>query len=150
MIPYLLEAIGPEGRIYAEDIYEDFLSEVERKKSERNWSNVETTLGEVSRAHLPRHAIDLVLVHDTYHHLDYPVQLMRDIRTSLKDNGRLVVSDLYRNRKHPFSSAEELQSHIRKDKDGFVEEIKSAGFKLIESFDHLPHQYVLIFRKSGD
>jgi hypothetical protein len=45
-------------------------------------------------------------------------------------------------------SAERLQDHIRLDRDGFAAEIISAGFRLDRQFDHLPHQYVLIFAKN--
>jgi hypothetical protein len=45
---------------------------------------------------------------------------------------------------------ERLKSHIRLDRDGFANEIKQAGFVLDRQFDHLPHQYVLIFKKAGD
>lgn len=150
MIPYFLEAIGPQGKIYAEDIHQDFLDEVEQKKRENNWTNVETILGDQKDPKLPDGAVDLAFILDAYHHFNYPAETLKNIRRALKDDGRLVVADFYRSREHPRMSKQRLESHIRLDRDGFAREIASAGFKLERHFDHLPHQYVLVFSKKGD
>jgi hypothetical protein len=75
---------------------------------------------------------------------------LKSLRQSLKSDGRLVVVDFYRSRPHPTMSAERLNGHIRLDRDGFTKEIESAGFRLERYFDHLPHQYAIIFRKTAD
>jgi hypothetical protein len=45
-------------------------------------------------------------------------------------------------------SPEGLRDHIRLDRDEVIVEVKAAGFELEEQLDHLPHQYVLVFRAS--
>ena len=147
MLPYFLEAVGPGGKIYAEDIQQDFLDTVEEKKRENNWANVETILGDQKDPKLPSDQVDLAFVLDAFHHFSYPVETMRNIRRSLKPDGRLVMVDFYRSRHHPTRGEEWCEKHIRLDRDGFAAEIVSAGFKLERHFDHLPHQYVLVFRK---
>ena len=59
MLPYFLEAVGPGGKIYAEDIQQDFLDTVEEKKRENNWADVETILGDQKDPKLPEEQIDL-------------------------------------------------------------------------------------------
>lgn len=145
MIPYFLEHIGESGKLYAEDIQQDFLDQVEEKKKATGWSNVETVLGDERDPNLPEGEIDLAFILDAYHHFNYPAETLASIRKSLKPDGRLVVVDFYKSRKHPRMSAERLANHIRKDRDGFAAEIDEAGFRLIRHFDQLPHQYVLIF-----
>ena len=147
MLPYFLERIGPEGKIYAEDIQQQFLDDVEKKKAEQGWSNVVTILGEQIDPKLPKGEIDLAFILDAYHHFNHPGDTMKMIGESLAPNGRVVMIDFYRSREHPTMSAERLEGHIRNDRDGFKEEIEEAGFRLIRHFDHLPHQYVLIFQK---
>jgi len=147
MLPYFLERIGPEGKIYAEDIQQQFLDEVEKKKAEHSWSNVVTILGEQIDPKLPKGEIDLAFILDAYHHFNHPLETMKMIGDSLAPNGRVVMVDFYRSREHPTMSAERLEGHIRKDRDGFKAEIEEAGFRMIRQFDHLPHQYVLIFQK---
>ncbi len=147
MLPYFLEAIGPGGKIYAEDIQQDFLDKIEEKKRENNWQNIETILGDQKDPKLPAGQIDLAFILDAFHHFSYPVETMRNVRSALKPDGRLVMIDFYRSREHPTRGKEWRESHIRLDRDGFAAEIASAGFKLERHFDHLPHQYVLVFRK---
>ena len=62
MLPYFLEVIGPGGKIYAEDIQQDFLDTVEEKKSKNNWENVETILGDQKDPKLPAGQIDLAFI----------------------------------------------------------------------------------------
>jgi ubiquinone/menaquinone biosynthesis C-methylase UbiE len=147
MLPYLVEAVGPQGRVYAEDIFQDFLDQAQHKIDKHRWKNVQTVLGVEKNVKLPPGAIDLALILDAYHHFNYPADELASIRKSLKPDGRLVVVDFYRSRPHPRMSPERLQQHIRLDRDGFAAEIQSAGFRLDRQFDHLPHQYVLIFSK---
>ncbi len=145
MEPYFVEAIGPLGKLYAEDIQQDFLDKVEAKVEENGWKNVETILGGQVDPKLPKGEIQLAFILDAYHHFEQPVKTMKKVRQSLAPGGRLAMIDFYRSRKHPTMSEERLKGHIREDRDGFAKEIESAGFELIRHFDHLPHQYVLIF-----
>lgn len=146
MLPYLAEAVSPQGRVYAEDIFPDFLDKAQHRIDEHGWKNVQTVLGTEKDVKLPAAAIDLALVLDVYHHFNYPRDVLSSVRSALKPDGRLVIVDFYRSREHPRMSAERLQDHIRLDRDGFAAEIESAGFQLDRKFDHLPHQYVLVFR----
>jgi ubiquinone/menaquinone biosynthesis C-methylase UbiE len=148
MIPYFLEAVGPHGKLVAQDIQQDFLNQVGAKKSEQGWKNVETVLGGVDDPKLPKGKIDLAFILDAYHHFDFPEKSLARLRESLSPGGRLVVVDFYRSRPHPTMSPERLEGHIRKDRDGFAEEIEQAGFTLVSRFDHLPYQYALIFEKA--
>jgi ubiquinone/menaquinone biosynthesis C-methylase UbiE len=148
MLPYFVEAVGPQGRVYAEDIFPDFLAQAQAKIDENGWKNVETVHGTNKDAKLPPEAVDLALILDAYHHFDYPAEMLASIRKALKPDGRLVLVDFYRSREHPTMSPERLQAHIRLDRDGFAAEIQSNGFRLERQFDHFPHQYVLIFQKN--
>ena len=145
MEPYFLEAIGPTGKIYAEDIQQDFLDQVKAKIKENGWKNVETILGGQTNPNLPKGKVDLAFILDAYHHFEQPQVTLGHIRESLKPGGQLAVVDFYRSRPHPTMSKERLEGHIREDRDGFAAEIEKAGFQLVRTFDHLPYQYVLLF-----
>ncbi len=147
ILPYLVEVVGSPGFVYAEDIQEDFLAKVKKKAREQDWRNMEMVLGSEKDVMLPAGKLDWAFILDVYHHFNYPVEVLTSIGEALKPAGRVAVVDFYRSREHPSMSPERLRSHIRLDKGGFVEEIESAGFRLERSFDHLPHQYVLVFEK---
>lgn len=91
--------------------------------------------------------LDGAIFLDTYHHLNYPEETVRHVQQSLKPQGRLIVIDFYRSRKHPGTSDEDRLAHIRLDPDEVVPEVEAQGFHLARQFDHLPHVYVLIFEK---
>jgi ubiquinone/menaquinone biosynthesis C-methylase UbiE len=147
MLPYLVEVVGPSGFVFAEEIQKDFLTLVKEKIRKKGWTNVKAALGSEKDVMLPPGKADWAFVLDVYHHFNYPAEVLATVRSALKPDGRLAVVDFYRSREHPTMSPEWLRGHIRLDKEGFVEEIESAGFRLERAFDHLPHQYVLIFQR---
>ena len=147
MLPYLVEAVGPGGAVFAQEIQSDFLAKIEKKIGKEGWRNVTTVLGAERDVMLPKKSLDWAFILDVYHHFDYPHETMASVRRALKTGGKLAVIDFYRSREHPRMSAERLQQHIRLDRDEFASEIEAAGFRLVRKFDHLPHQYVLVFDK---
>ena len=147
LIPYLLSKVGPFGSVFAEDIYPDFVAAVRKKIEAAGWRNVRAVLGTEQDPKLPPAQFDVAIVLDTYHHFNYPVQMLQHIRSALKPQGRLIVIEYYRSRHRPGATDEDLQSHIRLDRDGVTAEVSAHGFHLTKSFDHLPYEYVLDFGK---
>src|ERR1035437_5656003 len=147
LIPYLLPKVGPFGSVCAEDIYPDFVATVQKKIGAGGWRNVRAVLGTEQDPKLPPAQFDMAIVLDTYHHFNYPAQMLQHIRTALKPKGRLIIIEYYRSRHHPSATDEDLQSHLRLDRDGVVAEVSAHGFHLTKSFDHLPYEYVLNFAR---
>lgn len=147
LIPYLLAKVGPFGSVFAEDIFPDFVAQVQEKIKAARWRNVRAVLGTEQDPKLPPARFDVAIVLDTYHHFNYPVQMLQHIRTALKPVGRLIVIEYYRSRHRPGASDEDLQSHLRLDRDGVVAEVSAHGFHLRKTFDHLPYEYVLDFAR---
>lgn len=147
LLPYLVAAAGQDGRIIAEDIHPDFLASVQRKIAQHGWKNVTAVLGNEKDPKLRLASLDVALILDTYHHLDYPGEMLGRVRHSLKSDGRLIIVDFYRSRRHPGATDADLKSHVRADRDQVIREVTEQGFRLERNFDHLPHEYVLIFRR---
>jgi ubiquinone/menaquinone biosynthesis C-methylase UbiE len=147
MLPYMIDAVGPTGRVYAEDIQDDFLEKAKAAVAEGGWKNVTFVKGDGKDVKLPENSLDLGFILDVYHHINYPQVTMASVYKAVKPGGRLAVIDFYRSREHPRMSEERRRNHIRLDRDGFKAEIEAVGFKFDRTFDHLPHQYVLIFTK---
>lgn len=147
LLPYLVARVGARGSVIAEDIYPDFLAKAQERISAAGWKNVRTVPGTEHDPKLPLARLDVALLLDTYHHLNYPAEMLRHIRRALKPDGRLVIVEYYRSRKHPGASAEDLRTHIRLDRDEVVAEVQANKFHFVRQFDHLPHEYVLMFSK---
>ena len=145
LIPYLRAEAGPAGSVIAVDIHADFVDLVSRKIAAQGWSNVRALRATERDPGLAGNSVDTAVMLDTYHHLDYPLDVLDKLRTALKPGGRMYVIDYYRSRKHPGASDADLRSHIRLDRDEVIREVEARRFRLVRGWDHLPHEYVLEF-----
>jgi ubiquinone/menaquinone biosynthesis C-methylase UbiE len=143
MVPFLSEAVGPQGRVLAEDIFDEFLSRAREDATKRNLSNVTFIKGTETDPNLPAGEVDAVLVLDSYHHFNYPEKMLANIRKGLRSGGKLVVVEYYR-RPNAMKGGDAMH-HIRLDKGDAVREIEAAGFRLVSEREHVKDsQYMLI------
>lgn len=141
MLPYFHKAVGPTGKVIAEDIFPDFLEQARATAAKHALSNVEFVHGTDQDPKLPENAVDVAFTLDAYHHFDYPEKMLTAIGRSLKSGGRLVIVDFY---KAGFRDP----AHIRLDRDDVIKEVESYGWKLVSKQDHIPNsQYIAIFQK---
>ena len=145
MLQYLTEAVGPSGRVIAEDIAQDFLDKAKARIEANQWTNVTTVLGTEKTTNLPAGQVDLVFVLDAYHHFNYPAEMLASIARGLKADGRLALADFYRTRRG--AQDKDMSKHIRADRDEVIKEIEDNGFKLLSYKDQGTSQYLLLFRK---
>jgi ubiquinone/menaquinone biosynthesis C-methylase UbiE len=141
MLPFLHQAVGPSGKILAEDIFPDFLEKARRHASEKNISNVDFIHGTEKDPKLPEGSTDLALVLDAYHHFDYPAEMLSALAKGLKSGGRLAIVDFY---KAGFRDPK----HIRLDEADVIKEVEANGFQLISTAPFTPErQFIALFRK---
>ncbi len=140
------EAVGPEGRVYAVDISEEFLDHIHEMAKRDDLENVTTVLCDPVSSELPENSVDLVYICDTYHHFEYPQRTMASIHRALKPDGVLVLVDYHR---IPGKTSGWLMEHIRAPQEVFVQEITDAGFEQIdEKPDMLGESYFVRFKKA--
>jgi predicted methyltransferase len=137
-------AVGQQGRVYAVDIAENFVDNIQRIAAERDWPQVRGVVNTAMSVGLPPDSIDLAFVCDTYHHFEYPQSMLASIRTALKPGGRLIVIDF---RKVPGQTSEWVMNHVRANKQTVIKEIEQAGFKLTGEESFLKTNYYLHFSK---
>lgn len=92
-VVHLADRVGPEGKIYAEDIDADALRHLAERCSRVGFTNVETVLGDPNDPRLPAGKLDLIFVISSYHHFGDPVALMSRARPALKPTGRLAIAE---------------------------------------------------------
>jgi ubiquinone/menaquinone biosynthesis C-methylase UbiE len=147
MLPFLSAAVGPKGSVYAEDIFPDFIEAARKYATAKGLSNVKFVLGDARNVQLPAEAMDLVLVLDSFHHFDYPEEMMSGIRKSLKADGRLVVVEYHR-KENAMGRPGFALEHLRGGEAEFVKEIEGYGFKAVTRRDFIPDvQWIAVFRK---
>ncbi|MBV8816844.1 MAG: methyltransferase domain-containing protein [Acidobacteriaceae bacterium] len=146
MIPFLSRAVGPNGKVYAEDIQTDFLDKAKQRAKLSNVANATFILGTPENANLPADTLNAILVLDVYHHFDYPDQMLAGLHDSLLNGGRIYIVDYYRNEK-AMPNGRALE-HIRLDRDAVIDEVQANRFRLAWKRDHIADvQYILAFDK---
>jgi ubiquinone/menaquinone biosynthesis C-methylase UbiE len=88
---HIASRIGPTGKIYANDIEEDYLQYIEKRCADHGLTNVKTVLGSLTDPKLPVAALDIVIMVNVVHCLAEPVELFRNIKKSLKPDGMIAI-----------------------------------------------------------
>jgi ubiquinone/menaquinone biosynthesis C-methylase UbiE len=147
MLPFLSRAVGAEGRVIAEDIFDDFLAGAKERVKNQNLSNVSFVKGTDTDPNLPEGRVDIAMALDVYHHFDYPEKMLAAIHKALKPGGRLVVIEYYK-RPDSMSNGRAL-THIRLDMPDAIKEIEANHFHLVMERETIKNvQYMLILEKS--
>jgi ubiquinone/menaquinone biosynthesis C-methylase UbiE len=83
--------VAPGGRILAVDIQPEMLALLARVAEDPRYANIVPTPGAVDDARLPAGGVDLVIMVDVYHELEYPREVLDSIVRALKPGGRLAL-----------------------------------------------------------
>jgi SAM-dependent methyltransferase len=140
--PYLADAVGPDGRVYAIEV------EPERVDALSVLFNpgtgpVVSHLADLDDPGLPDGQIDLVLIVNTYHHIEDRPRYFARLRRDLNASGRVAIIEpnaqlggvlgLFVEKGHASSAREILQ------------EMRAAGYRRTRQFDLLPVQIFHVF-----
>jgi len=132
--------VGPEGRVWANDIQPQMLQILEQRLARQKITNVTLVQGTVDDPKLPPASVDLELMIDVYHELSQPQAILRHLREALKPGGRLVLLEYSKEDptvpikfEHKMSVAEAKM------------EVEAEGFVLSKVDEALPRQHILIF-----
>jgi ubiquinone/menaquinone biosynthesis C-methylase UbiE len=127
--------------VYAVDIQQEMLDEIERRKRDRDTDNIETILGRIDDPGLGEQSADLVFIVDAYHEFSHPREMGEAIFRALRPGGHLiVVEDRAEDGLHSASLHNMTEKQARK-------EITALGFTWLRTETFLPQQHFLVFRK---
>ena len=138
------KAVGATGNVFALDITEDFILNINRRANEQNLRNIHAVLSNQKDTLLAPQSIDLAFVCATYHHFEYPQAMLASIHRALRPGGKLVIIDF---RKQAGLSSAWVMSHVRSDKQTVIKEIEQAGFQFESESNLLKSNYFLWFVK---
>jgi len=120
---WLAVVVGAAGKIYANDIDARALDRLQKRCQREGLTNVTTILGAVEDPRFPRGALDIAFMTNTYHHLEKPVELVRNLLPALKENGILAIVERDKDR-----SIYKDEATTQKD---FIAQMDQAGFEVI-------------------
>ncbi|WP_162054299.1 class I SAM-dependent methyltransferase [Pontibacter pamirensis] len=133
----------PAGEVYAVDVQDAFISALNEQKKELGLSNVEVVKGGSQSPNLPDASIDLAIMVDVYHELEYPQEMLQAIHKALRPDGKLLLLE-YRaeDTSIPIKELHKMSvSQVNKELD-------ANGFQLYRQEDFLPIQHFLIYEKA--
>jgi ubiquinone/menaquinone biosynthesis C-methylase UbiE len=138
---YLSKSVGSEGTVFAVDTEPNLVVHLRERAEHENTPNVVPILASPDNPRLPAASVDVVLIVDTYHHVDGRRDYFRRLQRSLTHDGRVAIVDWHK-RDLPVGPP---PSH-KLAREQVLEEMAAAGYVLVEEPPVLPYQYFLIFR----
>jgi ubiquinone/menaquinone biosynthesis C-methylase UbiE len=137
---HLAKAVAPDGFVLAIDTEPAMVKHLgERASKERIWNAV-PVLAATDNPFLPPRRVDLVLIVDTYHHIDDRLNYFERLKGSLAPWGRVAIIDFH---KRPLPVGPSIEHKLARE--FVVEEMSEGGWALVDEKTFLPHQYFLIF-----
>ncbi len=135
--------VGPNGVVYAEDIQRQMIDSITRRVERLGLKNVRTVLGVVNDPRLPV-PVDAVLIVDSYHEMEQPVALLKNIaERSLKPEGRVGIVNFRKDGGGPGPAIED-----RVDAERVIADAGAAGLVLRSRETFLKYHYMLVFEKA--
>lgn len=130
----LAPIVGPQSRVFAQDISQRALDLVRRRAMAAKFTNVRTVRGSAADARLPAASVDVALMVHMYHEIEQPYLLLDRLRRSLKPGGRIVIVDLDR-----------PSEYHGMPKALLTCEVKAMGYELVGITD-IAQGYAAVFR----
>lgn len=132
----------PKGKVIAVEIQDELIAELKARAKKLNHNNVEVIKGSATSPNLPANSIDLAIMVDVYHELEYPVEVLQSIKKALKKDGQLLLIEY----KGEDASVAIKPLHKTTVK-GVNKELGANGFSLAYEGKFMPIQHFLLYKK---
>jgi ubiquinone/menaquinone biosynthesis C-methylase UbiE len=129
-------------QVLAVDLQPEMLRIMRQKVQQNKVENVELVQAQATDPNLPEHSVDMVLMVDVYHELSHPKEVMQQIVSALKPNGRFILLEY--KMEDPTVPIKQLH---KMSLDQAVKEMKAVGLHLKENKSNLPWQHFMVFVK---
>ncbi len=131
---------GEEGAVFAVDIEKSMIDYIANERDDLNMMNVIPILADPDDPKLPPDRLQLVLIANTWHHMNDRVNYLSKLEPSLRLSGRVAVIDWDKG-DMPVGPPEEH----RLSREAVIAEFEEAGWSFTSESTALPYQYFLIF-----
>ena len=138
MTVWLARRVGPEGKVYANDIDAEVLDHLWARAKRLNLQNVATVLGKSEDPLMPRGALDIAFMINVYAHLGKPRDVLAALRASLKSDGILAIVE-----RDPAKSGSAGEATPREE---MARRLDEAGYELVRVETFLSEDNIYIAR----
>jgi SAM-dependent methyltransferase len=129
----------PKGRVFAVDLEPDMVRYLGERAAGEGLANLEPVQAAADDPRLPAR-VDLVLVVNTYHHIEARERYFGRLRDSLRPGAAVAIIDFR------MDSPVGPPKRARIDAARVGDEMQRAGYVLAAEHGFLPNQYFLVFR----
>ena len=137
----IARAVGDSGKVLAIDVAPKLVTYMKERAAKERLPQMRAVLTTPDDPALPERGTDLVLVVDTWHHIDERVRYLAKVARGLKPGGRVAVVD-FKKGALPVGPPDEHKLAP----DQVADEFRRAGWTLVRRDEELlPYQYVLVF-----
>src|SRR3954470_14064247 len=89
-------ALGPDGRVFAQDVMPKYLADLARRIQKEGLANVTLVRGEPHDPRLPATSVDAAILVHMYHEIAQPFAFLYNLVPALKPSARVGIVDLDR------------------------------------------------------
>ena len=135
--------VNKGAKVIAADVDERFQNFIAAKRDNLNIAadKLETRLVKYEDCLLKTHEADIVIIVDTYHHIEDRIAYFKKVKDGLKQGGKLLVLE-YKKMDIPIPSP---PFSMKLDPKTIETELKESGFtKFTLDYDIMPYQYTII------
>ncbi len=142
---HLAAAVGNQGSVLAIEVEPGLVDHLRARAEREGTANVTPILASAETPRLPRASVDLIVILDTYHHLDQRRTYLPNLRRALRPGGRIAIIDW-----KPGDLPEGPPADHKLAPEQVRAEMEAAGYRLRAQPELLPYQYVLIFEPAAE
>ena len=134
--------VGPKGTVYAVDVQPEMIRLLRAAAARDGLAQIRPVLGALHSVPLPVASVDLAIMVDVYHELEYPREVLESLVRALKPGGRVVFVE-YRaeDPRVPIKALHKMsEAQIRR-------EAGALALRWERTASTLPWQHVVVFTK---
>jgi ubiquinone/menaquinone biosynthesis C-methylase UbiE len=139
----MAKQVGATGSVFAVDVQPEMIEILQRLSKAAGVTNIKPVLGTASETKLPDQSIDLAIMVDVYHELEFPAEMLVSMIASLKPGGQLVFVE-YRaeDPNVPIKAVHKMtEAQVKKEVAVF------PALQWERTSKRLPWQHIVVFRK---
>ena len=136
----MADKIGANGVVYAVDLQPEMMGKI--KLLAKKHINIQPILSQVDDVKLTENSIDIAIMVDVYHELEFPFETIQSLLKALKPQAQLILVE-YR--------AEDDKVKIKEihkmSETQIIKEITAHPLKWQTTINSLPWQHIVVFNK---
>ena len=127
------------AKVIAADVSDEFQSALKKRIEDNNLKNIELRKIPYDSPSLAAEEVDMVLIVNTYHHIENRSDYFKNVKEGTNKNGELVLIDFF---KTEVPVGPPINHKISMDQ--VIAELKEAGYSEFDiNVDLLPYQYII-------